>query len=205
VAISIAARERSKNAKAKISRETTMRRSIAAGLRSLFTIVLLTGAAQVQALAQAPAPALTGKVTAEQGALEGVLVSAKKDGSNITVTVVSDKDGRYSFPAARLEPGQYAMRIRAIGFDLDNAKPVTVAAGKTATADLTLRKTEDLASQMSNAEWMASIPGTDAQKGQLLNCVGCHTLERPLRSTHKADDFLTDVLPRMQAYGHLEK
>ena len=175
-----------------------MRRSIAAGLRSFFVIALLTDAAQAQG--QAQAPALTGKVTAEQGPLEGVLVSARKDGSNITVTVVSDKDGRYSFPAAKLEPGQYAMRIRAVGFDLDNAKPVTVAADKTATADLALRKTEDLASQLSNAEWMTSVPGTDAQKGQLLNCVGCHTLERALRSTHKADEFLTDVLPRMQAY-----
>ena len=175
-----------------------MRRSIAAGLFSFFTFVLPTGAANAQALVQTPA--LTGKVTAEQGALEGVLVSAKKDGSNITVTVVSGKDGRYSFPAGKLEPGQYAMRIRAIGFDLDNTKPVMVAAGKTTTADLTLRKTEDLASQLSNAEWMASIPGTDAQKDQLLNCVGCHTLERPLRSAYKADDFMTTILPRMQGY-----
>lgn len=175
-----------------------MRRSIAAGLFSFFTFVLPTGVADAQAVAQTPA--LTGKVTAEQGALEGVLVSAKKDGSNITVTVVSDKEGRYSFPAGKLEPGQYAMRIRAIGFDLDNTKPVMVAAGKTTTADLTLRKTEDLASQLSNAEWMASIPGTDAQKDQLLNCVGCHTLERPLRSAYKADDFMTTILPRMQGY-----
>lgn len=175
------------------------RRSTAAGVCFLFSIALLTGPANTQALAQTPA--LTGKVTAEQGALEGVLVSAKKDGSTVTVTVVSDKDGRYSFPASRLEPGQYAMRIRAVGFDLDNAKTVAVvAAGKTATADLALRKTEDLASQLSNAEWMASIPGTDAQKGQLLNCVGCHTLERPMRSTFKADDFMNVVLPRMQAY-----
>jgi virginiamycin B lyase len=175
-----------------------MHRSIAAGIRSLFTIVLLTGAASVSALAQTPA--LTGKVAAEQGTLEGVLVSAKRDGSTITTTVVSDKDGRYSFPAAKLEPGQYAMRIRAVGFDLDNPKPVTIAAGKTVTVDLTLRKTEDLASQLSNAEWMASMPGTDAQKTQLLNCVGCHTLERPLRSTFNADDFMSTILPRMQGY-----
>jgi streptogramin lyase len=178
------------------------RRSTAAGLCFLFSIALLAGPAKAQALAQAlaQAPALTGKVTAEQGALEGVLVSAKKDGANVTITVVSDKDGRYSFPAAKLEPGQYALRIRAAGFDLDNTKPVTVSAGKIATADLTLRKTEDLASQLSNAEWMASIPGTDEQKTQLLNCVGCHTLERPLRSTYKADDFMTTILPRMQGY-----
>src|SRR5260370_27633311 len=72
--------------------------------------------------------------------------------------------------------------------------------GKTSTADLVLRKTEDLASQLSNAEWLASMPGTDAQKGQLLNCVGCHTLERPLRSNYSADDFMTAILPRMQGY-----
>jgi virginiamycin B lyase len=92
----------------------------------------------------------------------------KKSGSTVTLTVVSDQDGRYSFPAARLEPGQYSLRIRAVGYDLDNSKPVSVAADKTATADLALRKTEDVAAQLSNAEWLASTPGTDAQKGQLL-------------------------------------
>ena len=152
------------------------------------------------AAAQTIAPALTGKVTAEQGALEGVLVSAKKSGSTITITVVSDKDGRYAFPAARLEPGQYSLRIRAVGYDLDHSSPVTVAADKTATADLALRKTEDLAAQLSNAEWLASMPGTDRQKGQLLNCVGCHTLERPLRSKFSADEFMNVILPRMQGY-----
>jgi virginiamycin B lyase len=145
-------------------------------------------------------PALAGKVSAGQSALEGVLVSAKRTGSTITVTVVSDKDGRYSFPANRLEPGEYALRIRAAGYELDNSSPVSVAADKTATADLALRKTEDLASQLSNAEWLASMPGTDAQKGQLLNCVGCHTLERPLRSNYSADDFMANILPRMQGY-----
>jgi len=150
--------------------------------------------------AQTGSPALTGKVTAGPDALEGVLVSAKKTGSTVTVTVVSDKDGRYSFPAARLEPGQYSLRIRAVGYELDNSSPVAVAADKTATADLALRKTEDLAAQLSNAEWLVSMPGTDAQKGQLLNCVGCHTLERPLRSSYGADDFMTTILPRMQSY-----
>jgi uncharacterized surface anchored protein len=145
-------------------------------------------------------PALTGKVTAGQEALEGVLVSARKSGSTVTVTVVSDKDGQYSFPATRLEPGQYSLRIRAVGYDLGHSDPVTVTAEKSTTADLALRKTDDLAAQLTNAEWLASMPGTDAQKGQLLNCVGCHTLARPLRSNYTADDFLTMILPRMQGY-----
>ena len=116
------------------------------------------------------------------------------------MTVVSGKDGRYSFPAGKLEPGAYSLRIRAVGYDLDGPTEVSVAADKTTTADLTLRATKDIASQLTNAEWLASMPGTDAQKGQLLNCVGCHTLARPLNSKYTADEFLTMILPRMQGY-----
>jgi virginiamycin B lyase len=173
-------------------------RSKFTSLSFLVSTALLAGAANLAA--QAGPPALAGKVTAGQEPVEGVLVSAKRSGSTVTVTVVSDKDGHYSFPAARLEPGQYALRIRAAGYELDNSDAVAVAADKTAAADLALRKTQDLASQLTNFEWLASMPGTDAQKGQLLNCVGCHTLERPLRSNYSADDFMTIILPRMQGY-----
>jgi virginiamycin B lyase len=173
------------------------RLSMVTSVSCLVVAAWLAGTGHLAAQAGA---ALAGKVTAGQEALEGVLVSAKKSGSTFTITVVSDKDGRYSFPAARLEPGRYSLRIRATGYDLDGPDQVLVAPDKTATADLALRKSEDIASQLTNAEWLASMPGTDAQKGHLLNCVGCHTLDRPLRSKYSADDFLTMVLPRMQGY-----
>jgi streptogramin lyase len=161
----------------------------------LFAFALLPTAALAQGVA------LSGQVSsAEEGVMEGVLVSAKRAGSTITVTVVTDKDGRYSFPASKMEPGQYALRIRAIGYDLDNHKSIEVAPQKNTTADLRLRKTEDLAAQMSNAEWINSIPGNDPRKGIFLNCVGCHTLERVMRSTHDAEEFLNVTLPRMQSY-----
>jgi hypothetical protein len=51
------------------------------------------------AQAQAPA-ALTGQVSSvKEGAMEGVVVSAKKAGGTITVSVISDEKGRYAFPA----------------------------------------------------------------------------------------------------------
>jgi streptogramin lyase len=175
-------------------------RSLSLVIAASLTLLLVT-APSGTLRAQAPAPALTGQVTsAEEGAMEGVLVSAKKAGSNITITVVSDAQGRYSFPAGKLEPGQYSLRIRAVGFDLDNSSKVEVTAQKPTTLNLTLRKTEDLAAQLSNGEWMASVPGTDQQKGLMLNCVGCHTLERVMRSPHDADAFMKTVLPRMQSY-----
>jgi len=90
------------------------RHRMVTGVVFLVLGVLLAGTGV--AAAQTGSPALSGKVTAEQGALEGVLVSVKKSGSTITVTVVSDKDGRYSFPAAKLEPGEYSLKVRAVGF-----------------------------------------------------------------------------------------
>src|SRR5471030_1437985 len=47
---------------------------------------------------------------------------------------------------------------------------------------------------------MASMPGTPQEKRALLNCIACHTLERVVRSKYTAEEFLTAVLPRMQAY-----
>ena len=82
----------------------------------------LAGAGLLPARAQTPS-ALTGQVTSgEEGPMEGVLVSAKKAGSTVTITVVSDAQGHYSFPAAKLEPGQYSLRIRAVGYDLDRPR-----------------------------------------------------------------------------------
>ena len=59
-------------------------------LMSAGLALALLQAGFLPAPAQAPAP-LSGQVSsAEEGAMEGVLVSARKAGSNITVTVVSD-------------------------------------------------------------------------------------------------------------------
>ena len=167
------------------------------GAAAAALVILLAPA--VPATAQ---DALTGVVTStEEGAMEGVLVSARRDGSNKTVTVVSDEKGRYRFPAARLEPGKHAISIRAVGYDL--AGPVTpqVTGKGPANADLKLVKTRDLAAQLTNAEWLHSAPGTPQQKRPLLNCVSCHTLERIVRSKHDAEAFV-QTIQRMGTYAN---
>src|SRR3981081_1684496 len=94
-------------------------------------VVLLTAAAVAVVLlrptarslaAQTPSPvALTGQVSsADEARMEGVLVSAKQAGSTITISVVSDEQGRYRFPTGKLPPGRYALHIRAVGYDLDS-------------------------------------------------------------------------------------
>lgn len=135
-------------------------------MRQSFAIVcvtasLLAAGSLLATTASAQTAALTGKVTSiEDGPLEGVLVSAQQPGSSITISVVTDERGRYSFPAAGLAPGRHALRIRASGYDLDGSPVADIATPGTAQVDLLLRKTADLAAQLTNAEWMASVPGT---------------------------------------------
>jgi streptogramin lyase len=146
------------------------------------------------------AVALTGQVSStEEGPMEGVLVSAKKAGSTITTTVFTDEKGWYRFPASRLGPGHYTIRIRATGYDLEEPNAVDIPANDPVTLDLKLRKTKDLAAQLTNAEWLVSFPGTPEQKASIQNCSHCHTLEPIVRSHHNAAEF-EQVLERMSHY-----
>jgi streptogramin lyase len=156
---------------------------------------LITAGAQAQ-----NAPALTGQVTsAEEGPMEGVLVSAKKDSTTITISVVSDQKGEYSFPADRLEAGHYTIAIRAGGYNLDGSKAVDIAGGG-AKADIKLVKTKNLVNQLTNAEWLLSAPGPENVKTQLINCVECHTVQRIFASTHDAAEF-KQIFRRMGTYS----
>ncbi|HEY7297627.1 MAG TPA: carboxypeptidase regulatory-like domain-containing protein [Xanthobacteraceae bacterium] len=149
------------------------------------------------------AAALSGKVTSqEEGGMEGVLVSAKRAGSTMTITVVSDAQGHYSFPRDRLEPGNYSVHIRAVGYELPGpgTTQVEVSAQQNAALDLNLVKTKDLAHQLSNGEWLQSFPGSQARKESLYRCVGCHTLERVARSEHDATE-MAQVVQRMSTWA----
>src|ERR1700694_1438733 len=125
----------------------------------LAAAVVLCVAALLSSSARAQT-ALGGLVSSsDEGTMEGVLVSARKEGSTITTTVVTDEQGRYSFPSASMEPGKYTISIRAIGYKLDGGKSVDVPVGNGGTADLKLSKVKSLVPQLSSGEWLNSLPG----------------------------------------------
>jgi len=187
------------------NREDQMTRQILGLRASISTMALLAGLAMAAPLMAQPqtASALTGRISsAEEGAMEGVLVSAKRAGSTITVTVVSDAKGQYSFPRDRLEPGKYSIWIRAVGYELPKAAPaqIDIAPRQPVSLDLNLVKAKDLEHQLSSGEWLQSIPGTKPFKEALFNCTSCHTLERPLMSKYNAAD-MGKVVQRMSTWA----
>ena len=166
---------------------------------AIAAFLLQTQPARLPAQAQTTS-ALAGQVTsAEEGPMEGVVVSAKKDGSTISISVATNAQGRFAFPAARLEPGAYTLKARAAGYEVDGARPANIASGQEAKVEIKLRKVKNLSAHLTNAEWLMSMQGTTEQKNFLLNCTGCHTLERIMKSTHDADGFL-EVFQRMSLY-----
>ena len=148
--------------------------------------------------------ALTGTVSSqEEGQMEGVVVSARRETANFTVSVVSDAEGHYSFPRTHLVPGRYNLTTRAVGYDLVEAGSVEVPADGPGSRDLQLQETEDLAAQLSSLEWIMSMPGTTEQKElfayQGLSCAYCHSYERIVRSRFTAEQF-AETIPRMFTY-----
>jgi streptogramin lyase len=155
------------------------------------------------AVAQSHGPAaLAGTVSSPQeGKMEGVVVSAKRPGSTIMVSVSTNAQGQYSFPQDRLAPGGYDITIRAVGYTL---KPTTatIASGGATQLDLSLAKAapDVLALQMSNSEWIQSAPGTPGQKMALLRCLDCHGLQRPVFSKKDASG-MAFTLQRMTTHN----
>src|SRR5258708_5858059 len=144
---------------------------------------------------------LTGTVRSQaEGAMEGVVVRAKPVGGTIAVSVVSDAQGRYAFPQARLQPGKYQLSIRAAGYDLEGPAAADLVGSKTANVDLKLAKAKDLASQLVSTEWLLSVPGSTEQKKQLYECANCHSLTPILRSKHTPAEFMK-LFDRMRNHG----
>jgi streptogramin lyase len=169
--------------------------------RFLMTVSLAGLLAGLTAAPNVQAAVLSGTVSsAEEGLMEGVLVSAKKEGATITATVVSNAKGEFAFPSDRMEPGRYNLTIRAAGYTLAGPKQIDVtAAGQPATG-LKLAKAKNIPAQLSNGEWIMSAPGSDQVKSFLPDCVGCHTLQRVFTAMHTADEWKS-IFARMGRYA----
>ena len=154
---------------------------------------LLVGAIALSA--QAPAPmngtVLTGVVKSSTGqSLEGMLVTARGNGSSMKITVFTDEQGRYYFPP---QPGgTYEVWAQAVGFDTNRA--TAQLAGASAQKDFTMATLADFSRQLSGPEWLASLPAStpqDARAKELFrsNCLGCHTASWILQNRFDRDGW----------------
>ena len=96
-------------------------------LSTVASLAVALATSSLGSVAAQAEPGLSGQVSGQEGPIEGVLVTAKKNGSTIAYTVVSDAQGHYSFPAGKIEGGKYMLSTRATGSTPWDAMPALAA------------------------------------------------------------------------------
>ena len=128
---------------------------------------------------------LTGSIASATGQkLEGVQVSAKKEGSTITTSVYTDQNGNYFFPP--LADGKYRVWAQALGFQTATG---AVDLKATRHEDLKLAAITDAEAryrQLPPEMMVAALPDAipeDANIKKIFTneCTGCHTPGYPLQ------------------------
>jgi virginiamycin B lyase len=136
----------------------------------------------------APASAdqlLTGSIASATGQkLDGVQVSAKKEGSTITTSVYTDQNGDYFFPA--LPDGKYNVWAQALGFETSKGQ-VDLTAAKHQDFKLAAITDPDLKIKQLPSEMLAAALPEDTEADANMKrifhnqCTGCHTPGYPLQ------------------------
>jgi streptogramin lyase len=152
--------------------------------------LLASAAGLVLAVALAPTVAsadqlLTGAITGPTGQkLEGVQVSAKKEGATITTSVYTDLNGEYFFPA--MADGKYQVWAQALGFQTNKGE-VDLSATKKQNFQLAaITDPEERIKQMPPEMLAAALPEdteADANIKRIFHnqCTGCHPPGYPLQ------------------------
>lgn len=144
---------------------------------ALMTILSLTARAAGQQGDARAESSLAGTIRgADNQPLHGVSVSARADGKTFTTSVFTDEQGRYIFP--KLEGGSYKVWAQAVGFGTESGI-VTVASGP-ASHPFTLKPIADYSEQLTGAEWLDALPGTNRDDRRMkevfrVNCTECHS------------------------------
>src|SRR6195256_5261302 len=151
----------------------------------LASVASLVLAAALTPTAASADQLLTGSITGPTGQkMEGVQISAKKEGSTITTSVYTDLNGEYFFPA--LPDGKYRVWAQALGFQTNKGE-VDLTATKHQDFKLAaIADPEERIRQLPSEMLAAALPEdteADANIKRVFHnqCTGCHTPGYPLQ------------------------
>jgi hypothetical protein len=173
-------------------------------LSLIICVILSSGIVSQSALSAA---VLSGTIKSADGKpLEGVGVSARRDGDSFTTTVYTDQSGRYAFPP--LNNGQYKVRAQAVGFVTSLAE-VALSGDAKKQVDLTLASLADFQKQLSGTEWAASLPEETPEDRRMKtvfinNCSGCHQVSFLLQNRFDAAGWaaVMTLMEKMLSIGY---
>ena len=142
--------------------------------------------------------------------VEGLMVQLISQKTSIRTTVYTNPAGHFEFPV--LETGDYVLRVpRPLEFRPYRKDSVRID-GATHLPDIVVERvnnseylppTPDILPQLTGAEWLANIPGTEQEKDAVVTTCGgsCHSFQNQARARFAEADW-RKIVNRMSNYGN---
>ena len=117
--------------------------------------------------------AIHGEVAGGKSALHGSIVTARREGGGVEISVYTNEHGRFSVPIAG--PGRYTLRARFPG-RAEQQIAVDISGGEPAPVHLDLQAAADPLLNVPSANWLARLPDGLMKRKFIVNCATCHEI-----------------------------
>ncbi len=145
----------------------------------------------------AHAATVTGNVKGPDGTpFEGAFVQAINAKTHITISVLSDKQGRYS--VENLPAGEYQVRVRAVGFTADPHSAVNLSADQNVSFEFALQKGTVRWSDLNLYQGKKLMPEGKGKETLSTNCFICHGFQTRMASVRRDEEGWRDRVAYMR-------
>ena len=167
-------------------------------MRSSATLISLAALGSLALSASvAGAATISGTVTGPDGQpFRGAFVQARNGATKITVSVLSDSQGRYQVPD--LTAGEYRLSIRAPGYKADPKSAIKLTADQSAAADFALQQGLVRWSDISYVQGQKLLPDVRGKDLFFAHCTACHGFESRMASVKRDADGWRDRVTYMR-------
>src|SRR5579871_2353818 len=157
----------------------------------------LIGLALLASSTIAEAATVTGTVTGPDGKpFRAAFVQARHAGMKMTVSVLSDNQGRYVIE--NLPAGDYRIGIRAIGYKADPKTGIKLAADQDAAFDFKLQTSPVRWTEISQLQGYQLLPNLPGKQTLFENCMGCHGFQSKMAAVTRDEDGWRDRVQFMR-------
>src|SRR5713101_392770 len=145
----------------------------------------------------AHAATVTGTVKGPDGTpFDGAFVQTINAKTHITVSVLSDKQGRYS--VENLPAGEYQVRVRAVGFTTDPHSAVNLSADQNVSFEFALQKGAVRWSDLNLYQGKKLMPEGNGKETLSTNCFICHGFQTRMASVRRDEEGWRDRVAYMR-------
>jgi Carboxypeptidase regulatory-like domain/TonB-dependent Receptor Plug Domain/TonB dependent receptor len=155
------------------------------GLFALGLLLLVSAAADARAQTQITTGVIQGTVQDQAGAVvPGAAVEVKNVETNLTRSLVTDEDGRFTF--LQLRPGRYTLTVSKQGYATLAQEEFQLTVGQTASLDLTMK-----VSQVAETVSVSAVQTVDVAAAQTTTTIEEKTVANLPVLGRKFEDLLT--------------